>query len=279
MAVEGHTFKRYHYDPSLAAAVIFAVLFGLSGIMHAFQIFKHRTWYFTSFFIGVLFEFGGYAARAVNANQTPDWTDVPFIIQTLLLLVAPALFAASIYMILGRLIRVLEAERLSIIRTTWLTKIFVLGDVLSFLVQAGGGVMAANADSVDALNRGQNLVLVGLGIQILFFGLFIAAISIFHIRIVRHPTTASLETVLPWKRYLLVLYAVSFLIMVRSIFRVAEFAAGQDSVLQTTEAYLYCLDASLMLICAVLFNIQHPSIILQTTRYKPSPNHVELLDA
>jgi hypothetical protein len=67
--------------------------------------------------------------------------------------------------------------------------------------------------------------------------------------------------------------------MVRSIFRVAEFAAGQDSVLQTTEAYLYCLDASLMLICAVLFNIQHPSIIIQSARYKVSPNHVELLDA
>lgn len=83
-------------------------------------------------------EFVGYVARSINANQSPDWAEAPFIVQTLLLLVAPALYAASIYMILGRLIRNLEAERLSIIRTTWLTKIFVLGDVLSFLVQAGG---------------------------------------------------------------------------------------------------------------------------------------------
>lgn len=140
-------------------------------------------------------------------------------------------------------------------------------------------MIVANAKSSSAIDHGQNLVLVGLGIQILFFGLFILAITIFHIRIVRQPTTASLETPIPWRRYILILYAASFLIMVRSIFRVAEFAAGTNSALQNSEAYLYCLDAALMLICAVLFNVQHPSIILQKTRYKASPNHVELMDA
>jgi hypothetical protein len=58
--------------------------------------------------------------------------------QTLLLLLAPTLFAASMYMILGRLIRLLDAEAHSMIRTTRLTKIFVGGDILSFLVQSGG---------------------------------------------------------------------------------------------------------------------------------------------
>lgn len=53
-------------------------------------------------------------------------------------LVAPALFAASIYMELGRLVVVLHAERYSLIRPKWMTKIFVLGDVLSFLLQSGG---------------------------------------------------------------------------------------------------------------------------------------------
>jgi hypothetical protein len=58
--------------------------------------------------------------------------------QTLLLLLAPTLFAASMYMILGRMIRLLDAEAHSLIRTKWLTKIFVGGDILSFLVQSGG---------------------------------------------------------------------------------------------------------------------------------------------
>lgn len=58
--------------------------------------------------------------------------------QSTLLLVAPALFAASIYMELGRLIRLVKGGRFAIIPVTWMTKIFVAGDVLSFLMQASG---------------------------------------------------------------------------------------------------------------------------------------------
>ncbi|KPM41928.1 hypothetical protein AK830_g4655 [Neonectria ditissima] len=276
---QGKTPQRYHYDPSLAAAVIFAVVFGISALGHTYQMVQRRTWYFTAFLIGVLFEVGGYAARAVNASETPDWSQAPFIVQTLLLLLAPALFAASIYMVLGRIIRTLEAEHHSIVRVNWLTNIFVLGDVLSFIVQAVGGVIVANADSKDDLDKGQNIVLVGLAIQIIFFGVFIAVISFFHFRIVRHPTTTSLETTLPWKRYILVLYAASLLIMIRSIFRVAEFAGGPTGTLQTSEAYMYCLDSTLMLICVLLFNIQHPSTVVQKSQHKSSETHLELMSA
>jgi hypothetical protein len=54
------------------------------------------------------------------------------------LLLGPSFFAASIYMILGRIIRLTGGENHSPIRPTRLTKIFVLGDVLSFFVQSGG---------------------------------------------------------------------------------------------------------------------------------------------
>ena len=79
-------------------------------------------------------EFIGYVARAIASQQTPDWTFGPYTVNTLFVLVAPALFAASIYMLLGRIILLSEGERYSPVRRTWLTKIFVSGDVLSFLV-------------------------------------------------------------------------------------------------------------------------------------------------
>lgn len=63
--------------------------------------------------------------------------------QSLLLLIAPALFAASIYIVLGRVILLVDGEQYSLIRQKWLTKIFVTGDVISFLVQAGGGGIQA----------------------------------------------------------------------------------------------------------------------------------------
>jgi hypothetical protein len=61
--------------------------------------------------------------------------------QSLLILLAPALFAASIYIILGRIILLVDGERYSLVRQKWLTKLFVTGDVLSFLMQGSGTYM------------------------------------------------------------------------------------------------------------------------------------------
>lgn len=55
-----------------------------------------------------------------------------------MILLAPPLYAASIYMTLGRLIGYLDAERLSPVSTKWLTAIFVTGDVIAFLAQGAG---------------------------------------------------------------------------------------------------------------------------------------------
>ena len=49
------------------------------------------------------------------------------------------------YMELGRIIRLCGGEAYAIVRVTWLTKIFVIGDVIAFLTQAGG-IMTVFAD-------------------------------------------------------------------------------------------------------------------------------------
>ncbi len=68
----------------------------------------------------------------------PDLTLGPYVVQTLLLLVAPALFAASIYMVLGRIIVSVDGESYSLIKKKWLTKVFVTSDAISFFIQLGG---------------------------------------------------------------------------------------------------------------------------------------------
>lgn len=55
-----------------------------------------------------------------------------------MILLAPPLYAASIYMTLGRLVGYLNAEYLSVVPVRWLTPIFVTGDVIAFLMQAAG---------------------------------------------------------------------------------------------------------------------------------------------
>lgn len=81
----------------------------------------------------------GYITRAINASEEPGcWTLGPYIAQNVLILIAPAFMAASIYMILGRIILLTDGDTHALIGRRWITKIFVTGDVISLLMQASG---------------------------------------------------------------------------------------------------------------------------------------------
>ncbi|KAJ4310825.1 hypothetical protein N0V84_010761 [Fusarium piperis] len=254
---------RYQYDPSMAAAIIFIIAFALSGFYHAYQVARLGSWYFIPFVIGCIVEAIGYGGRATNASEiSGQWSKGPYIIQALLLLLGPPFYAASIYMVLGRLIRLLEADKYSMFRLKWITKVFLFGDVISILSQAMGGGMLAVAKDSASRDRGQTVIIVGLFVQLIFFSVFMIVAIVFHRRIHNEPTGASLKIYSPWKKLLVALYVSSALIMIRSIFRVVEYIMGKDGALMSNEAYIYVFDATLILIVTVIFNVFHPSAII-----------------
>ncbi|KAH0158140.1 RTA1 protein, partial [Aureobasidium melanogenum] len=252
-------FVLYHYTPSIVAAIIFVVLFGLGFVGHIYYVFKLRARYFIPFTVGVLLECIGYVGRALSHSDKEALG--PYIMQSLLILVAPALYAASIYMVLGRIIRLLDAEEYSIIRTKWLTKVFVIGDVFSFLVQSSGAGFQAQGD-LDAFNLGKDIVIAGLVIQIVIFGFFVVVAGLFHIRINKLPTGASVDSDLRWRKHMHNLYFCSAIILIRNLIRVIEYAQGNDGYIITHEWMLYIFDAVFMLSVTVSFLVLHPSKLL-----------------
>lgn len=87
----------------------------------------------------------------------------------------------------------------------------------------------------------------------------------FHRRLILVPTVQSRSSY-PWKKYMWMLYGASFLIMVRSVFRVVEYLQGIDGTLLHHEAYLYVLDALLMFVVMIVFNVVHPSGVTGLTK-------------
>ncbi|OKL63501.1 hypothetical protein UA08_01558 [Talaromyces atroroseus] len=258
MTASYSSFEFYHYNPSISAAVIFILLFLAATLLHLYQLFRTRAWFLIPFIVGGFFEWIGYVGRAISHTQTPDWTLGPYLLQTLLLLVAPALFAASIYMELGRIILLIDGESHALIKKKWLTKIFVCGDVLSFLMQAAGGGIQASG-TASALLTGSHIIVGGLFIQLIFFGFFIFVAVHFDLNMKRYPTQRALT--LPWRKHLGAMYATSLLIMVRSIFRVVEYLQGFDGYILEHEAFLYVFDALLMFLVMAVFIVVHPSEI------------------
>jgi hypothetical protein len=123
----------------------------------------------------------------------------------------------------------------------------------------GGGIMAGHSES--ARNTGKFIVVGGVLVQIFFFGVFTVVALVFDRRIRSHPTAKSRSSTIPWQKHMFTLYAASFLIMVRSIFRVIEFVQGNNGYIMNHEWFLYIFDALMMFSVLVNFNFVHPSEI------------------
>lgn len=177
-----------------------------------------------------------------------------FVVQAILILVAPALYAASIYMILARLIRTVRGEHLSLLPVNWVTRIFVTGDVVAFSLQAGGGGIQSSG-TLDMYKLGEKIIIAGLFVQIVVFGFFVVTSILFHRRLTTQPPPELSSIKVPWNRYLWVLYVTSVIILVRSVFRVVEYLQGNDGYLISHEVFLYVFDTILMALVMLIFAI------------------------
>ncbi|KAF4462706.1 RTM1 [Fusarium albosuccineum] len=253
-------FAYYRYEPSLAANAIFVVLRAHHGPPCGSGL--ENTNLTNSFATA---EVIGYIGRILGATQDPGcWTMGPYIMQTLLILIAPALMAASIYMILGRIILLTEGEHIALIRRRWLTKIFV----------TGGGLMASDGSQ----DLGEKIVVIGLFVQLTFFGFFIIVAALYHHRLRKNPTTSASHPMVRWQAYLITLYVTGVLIWVRSLFRVIEFLQGNDGQLMRSEAYVFVFDGLLMFTVLGWMNWFHPGEIgLLLRGSEPITNGFQLL--
>ncbi|KAL3229568.1 Protein RTA1 [Nakaseomyces bracarensis] len=267
----------YTYTPNLGAAIAFAVLFIIFGLIFCgflwitTNIHKNfiTKWYDSNapisdirhystyklctahlpMIFGVLLEIIGYIGRAVSSRH-PEALP-PFAIQTVLLLIAPTLYAASIYMLFGRMAHLMFVENLMIMPARYNTLIFVLGDVFSLLLQASGGGLEV---SESTRHTGSKIVTAGLFIQIGFFGIFMINefLFVFRVNSLKGQNKIAGQAT-KWIRYNWILIVTSAMILLRSIVRTVEFLEGYYGYISGHEWFLYVFDATPMFLLPVMF--------------------------
>jgi tellurite resistance protein TehA-like permease len=183
----------------------------------------------------------------------------------MLILASAPLLAATIYMTLGRLILALDARHHAFLNPRWTTKIYVIIDIGSFVCQIMGSAMQTSGDPAG-VKQGNTIVIAGLGVQLGAFAIFILMAAVVHRRLNLEPTTTSLRTHVKWRKYFWLLYGVSTLIVVRSLFRMVEFVEGPESKVYGTEAYLYVFDAAIMCTVVVAMAVVHPGLLFRVIR-------------
>lgn len=110
-----------------------------------------------------------------------------------------------------------------------------------------------------SISTGQNVIIGGLLVQIIFFGFFLISAFVFQRRLALHSTAEGIAGYLPWRKHLYALYTSSLLVLVRSIVRVVEYIQGMDGYVMSHEAFIYVFDGMLMFALMVIFLVIHPS--------------------
>ncbi|KAL3470372.1 RTA1 like protein-domain-containing protein [Aspergillus californicus] len=289
---EDEDWSVYFYTPSLPASIIFATLYTIPFCYHAYISYTAyrapaRTKYFrysysAPLLIAALVEVNGYAQRTGSTQKVQD-VGLFATSQTMIVL-APVLVCASLYILLSRVILLtatrsqsrslfsvegMEVEEpaetprilFGALKVTSLPRIFIALDVGAMLTQGGGSGIAAAGEWEGTLERiGTGVLIGGLALQVATFSVFLIVVVKFHRDALRTPEGAPAGTMDEGMRMVLRgVYIAGFFIMIRSIFRLIEFALGTDSYIMTNEWPIYVLEGVPMFIAFMVLGWYHPS--------------------
>ncbi|CAR23297.1 RTA1 domain-containing protein [Lachancea thermotolerans CBS 6340] len=282
MGTSTSDFELYNYTPSTSAAALFAAVFALSLLVLSVEVIvlqrrakktisvtmddrlnhseysmvglsrKKPSSKFVCLIVGCGLETIGYIARAYSSKNQDKI--LPYVIQSMFVLVAPALIAASIYMIFGAMLSLLDCSSLSIIPARFNTMFFVCGDIFSFLLQCGGGGLMAKSSSQKT---GEILAIIGLIVQLVFFGFFLLT-EIRFLILARGRADLTLKFGNKWKIINWTLIVSSIFILIRCIVRTAEFCQGREGYLMSHEWTIYVFDALFMTASVWVFAVSLP---------------------
>ncbi|KAF7358276.1 hypothetical protein MVEN_00876700 [Mycena venus] len=266
------------FVPKKSLSYIGLILFGISALIHWIYFFtmSPRRSFIVTLPLGMTAMAVGFILRVLYAN--PPFTLGKYIATDLFILLSPCLFVATDYMLLSHLARSFDEEvsdRCLLIRDSRITKIFVWSDVITFLLQAG--LQAGKNASVA--NLGNKIAMVGLILQAVSFALFTIVLIVFTQRVSKlfpelwRPKNPrpfkvfSRQPIDDWCIVVYLMYATCVGILIRSIFRVAEFAGGYNGTISTHEGYFYVFDSLPLWISMSLYCVVWPTCAI-TTRYE-----------
>ncbi|KAK7048308.1 RTA1 like protein-domain-containing protein [Favolaschia claudopus] len=262
----------YVPEKSLAAAALAA--YTLSGLVHSYYFFAvpPRRWFICALPLGMFAMAIGFGIRIAYSNGPPYSLGV-YIITTLFILLSPCLYLATDYMILSHLAQNFDDEvskRCLAISHSRITKIFVWADISTFLIQSAGGGLTASKE-IKTADLGSKLALVGLTLQAVSFGLFTVVLIVFAWRMSKlypqlwYPKNPrpfkvfSRQPIDDWRIIIYLMLVTCVGILVRSIFRIIEFAGGYRGAVYTHEWYFYAFDTLPLWLSMTVFAIVWPT--------------------
>ncbi|KAK9722834.1 hypothetical protein K7432_002373 [Basidiobolus ranarum] len=260
MAVPPH-YNLYHYDPNIPLAIFALVVFTILTIVVSFQTHRYKTRYMYGVASGAAGEAIGFAIRIWSGQPANNGIIPAYAASTVFLLLPPIVIALGSYLAVANIIYH-SNYRTKFIQPVIIEKAFLSIDVICFMVQAmGGGMMAIQSMA----STGSSIALIGLGLALV--SLLTFSIITFYVQRTSHFTFRLLENgqknVTGWRILYWPIWINIVALLIRSVYRVAEFAQGFQGYLISHEVYFYIFDSLMMLIAIVAYVIIPPGRYLR----------------
>jgi len=225
-----------HYVPNKPVAGIVGGIYILIAAALLYRVYKMKSWWGLCLPIGAVVMGVGFFVRIVNvSNQNSLGL---YIIQQLMIVLSPAAFLAFNYILFGMFIARCVGPEHSLIPAEKFGRVFVVSDVVTFLVQAGGGALEVSHNAATA-NTGAQIFLVGLVLQAVSYVIFLSMALWAHLSIRKSKLSTGREE---WWKIIWLIYFSSVFILIRCVYRIIEGAQGKGGYLLTHEIYFYLLD-------------------------------------
>ncbi|KAI0166611.1 parasitic phase-specific protein PSP-1 [Xylariaceae sp. FL1272] len=270
-------YSIFEYRPSLAANIVFLILYFLLLVLHVGIGVKTRSWAVSGcIWAGCIFNIVGYAGRIIMWQNPFSYPG--FILQILFVGSAPVFYSAAIYVTVAQTFRHLD-ESLSRVTPKLYYAIFIPSDVLALVLQAGGGILSTLGDKPgDVLNTaGVDLSLTGLSLQVATMAIIGAVIVDFMIRYFRRNDRSWAAATPHFKIFISSLSLATLLILVRCAYRVAELGGGYSGRLYHEEIPYIVLEGVLVFIGVFALAVGHPGLALRKDiDYMSSPSQTTM---
>lgn len=246
----------YQYRPSLAANIIFMILYALAMAVHIYLGIRWRQKFFMIFMIfGCLFEIIGYAGRIILYNN--PFLFAGFMLQIVFVTSGPVFYTGAIYVTLSKTIESFSPE-MARIKPKFIWLIFIPADLVCLVLQAAGG--ALSTVSQGSSQTGINVAMAGLAFQVAILVFFCILLGDYLVRYFRSGSTSALSTRM--RLFFGFLSLTVILILARCAFRCYELSQGyRDSDLITDEGLFIGLEGVLIIVAVFCLCIGHPGFV------------------
>lgn len=264
----------YNYVPTEWICITFVALFGINTALHIYQSWKfHMWWLIPTVVVAGILEVLGWSARLWSSISPTLLT--PFEIQLIGTILAPTPFLAANFLVLGKII-IRLGPQYSRLSPKFYALIFCSFDVLCLIIQAVGGAYAAGeVNQGQNPDKGGNIMLIGVILQLCAMALYVLCAGEFILRFLNDtPVRKGSITISKEKRYakimewnnirwlILGLVIQIFCLFVRATYRTVELSKGWSGPIISTQAYINVFDGLMMTIALYTMNLIHPSFFL-----------------